>query len=314
MQGCGWIIVRINSYIPAMTAARNYGVHANNVSKNIYRLSSGKKLLTDDPAGVIIASKLQARIRELGRMTRAAEYAIDALNTASGEMQGRQSLLQRMREISIQLGNGTLTQDDKSILMAELTELAKEFSDSTFKNTGMQIIAVGNGSISDELMYMKGDLVYNEGRWTKLSELQEKWVKEGKFDINSIEPLEGGVPIEVNTDEGSNEKLITLEPISSITVNMSLTDYIDSLFKGNLMSFASIGAATSALSFRLDRLYAEEENAIAALSRIEDVDMAKEITQFVKNSILCQVALAVAAQANTHPNHILTLLDSADIT
>ncbi|MCL2147650.1 MAG: hypothetical protein FWH52_07565 [Synergistaceae bacterium] len=95
-----------------------------------------------------------------------------------------------MRDLSISLANGTLSQDEKSILLAELTELAKEFSNETFRTTGMEIIAVGNGSLSDELMYKKGDTVYSEGKWIKLSEFDEKWAKEGKLDLDSATFLE----------------------------------------------------------------------------------------------------------------------------
>ena len=209
-----------------------------------------------------------------------------------------------MRDLSISLANGTLSQDEKSILLAELTELAKEFSNETFRTTGMEIIAVGNGSLSDELMYKKGDSVYREGKWIKLSEFEEKWAKEGKLDLDSAPVLEGtkieGMPSDA---EG--------KPIALAITKKSLTEHIDGLINSNLLSAASIGAVASSLSSRLDRLYSEEENAIAALSRIEDVDIAKEIAEFVKENILCKVSLAVAAQANAHPKHVLTLLELA---
>ena len=295
--------MRIYNNIPAMTATRNYGIHVQNVGKSIYRLSSGKKLLTDDPAGAIIASKLQARIRGLSILTRSTEETIDILNTASGEALGRQNILQRMRELSIRLATDTLSQDEKSMLLAELTELAKEFSLDTFRNTGMEIIAVGNGSLSDELMYKKGDLVYNEGKWIKLSELEEKWAKEGKLDLDSATVLEG-TKIEGPSADSEDK------PTNIAITKKGLTEHIDDIMKSNLMSVISIGAVANALSFRLERLYSEEENAIAALSRIEDVDMAKEIADFLKESILCKVSLAIAAQANAQPKHVLTLLES----
>ena len=206
-----------------------------------------------------------------------------------------------MRELSVSLSNDSLSQGDKSILLAELKELAKEFSDVTFNKTGMEIIAVGNGSATDELMYKKGDLVYNEGKWIKLSEFEEKWEKEDKLNSASDIGLHS-----IKLDEPTTKQ----QAVESIT-KRSLTEHIDSIMKGNLMYGASIGASASALSFRLDRLYAEEENAIAALSRIEDVDYAKEITEFLKEKIMCDVSLAVAAQANAYPNHVLVLLESA---
>ena len=87
---------------------------------------------------------------------------------------------------------------------------------------------------------------------------------------------------------------------------------IAELTRGQYHSFtaSTFSAFASRLSFRLDRLYTEEENAISALSRIEDVDIAKEMIEFVKESILAQTALAIGAQANALPEHVLTLIDT----
>ena len=64
-----------------MTAVRNFGLHEMKTGKSIYRLSSGKKLAADDPAGMIIAQKFQVRIRELNVYIRNTENMQDIDNS-----------------------------------------------------------------------------------------------------------------------------------------------------------------------------------------------------------------------------------------
>lgn len=269
--------MRINSNIPVMTALRNFNMHEMKIGMSIFRLSSGKKLAADDPAGMVISQKLHAKIRELGVIIRKNEEMQDALNAAFDERMAQQNILQRMRELTIAISNDTLSQGEKTILATEFSELAKEFGIKTFEKTGMEIISFGTGGAEDELLFKKGDKVFSDGEWKNLSELTE------------AQALETGTPA-IKT--------------------MSLTDYVDKMMKQTLSSAVSISAFSSSLSFRLERLYAEEENAVSTLSRIEDVDMAREIVEFTRESILAQTSLAVAAQANALPQQVLTLLES----
>ena len=260
-----------------MTALRNFDTHQMKAGKSIYRISCGKKLPSDDPAGMVIAQKLHAQIRELGVHIRKTEEMQDILDCAFGDAMARQNILQRMRELSIGMANDTLSNDDKSIMAAEFAELAKEFGVKTFEETGMEIVALEIGDSAGDFVFKKGDMVFVDGKWTKLSALEE------------VHAANGGAAIVSTT---------------------GLTDYVDGIMKQNLSSVTAMSAFSSRLSFRLDRLYTEEENAIAALSRIEDVDIAQEIIEFVKENILAQASLAVAAQANSLPEHVLFLLDS----
>jgi flagellin len=255
-------------------------MHEMKASRSIYRLSCGKKLTSDDPAGMMIAQKFHAQIRELGVIIRNNEQLQDMLNVAYGEQTGRQNILQRMRELSIGMSNDTMSREEKEILAVEFKELAKEFGVNTFEKTGMEIVALETDKLKGEFVFKKGEKVYVDGEWTKLS------------DLEKVQEKSGGTPIVTTT---------------------GLTEYVDGMMKQSLMSASSLSAFSSALSFRLDRLYAEEENAIAALSRIEDVDLAKEITEFVKEQLLAQTAMAMAAQANALPEQVLKLLESLPV-
>jgi len=269
--------MRINNNIPAMTALRNYELHVMKVGKSIFRVSNGKKLPSDDSAGMLIAQKMHAQLRGLDVHIRKAEEMQDLLDCAYGETMARQNILQRMRELSVGMENDTYSKDEKSIMAVEYAELAKEFGVKTFEKTGMEIVSLGIGEADSGFVFKKGDMVYVDGEWKKISELE----KERAAD---------GVPIAVTTT--------------------GLTDYVDGMMKQNLSSASALSAFSSRLSFRLERLFAEEENALAALSRIEDVDIASEMVEYVKESILAQTSLAIAAQANALPKQVLTLLEA----
>ena len=269
--------MRINNNIPAMTAAKNFAANVQTVEKSVMRLSTGKKLLTDDPAGAAIAQRIRAQVRSLGVMSRNAERMIDEQNIREGDLMARQELLAAMRELSIRLSNDTLTQEEKSILMVEYTELAKEFADATHNRTGMEIIAFDSGPLKGELMFKKGDMVYNGGKWVRLDELIASRQEAGA--------------------DGSDR------------LYAGLTDYIDSKIKDNLLSLASVGAFSNRLTHQLEVLNAMEEQALAALSMIEDIDIVKELVDFVKATILVNCSIAVAAYANAIPERVLALLE-----
>lgn len=263
-----------------MTALRHYGVHETKLCKSVFRLSTGKKLASDDPAGAMIAAKLQARIRELGVIIRKTEEKQDMLNIAFGDTMGRQNILQRMRELTLGMANDTFSQAEKDILAVEFEELAKEFGVKTFEKTGLEIVALETGDSISDLVFKKDDMLFIDGEWKKLSELEK-------------------------AQEMKGEKT----PLKTTT----LTDYVDSMMKQNIFAASSISAFSSALSFRLERLQAEEGNAIAALSRVEDIDIADEIMEFIKEKMLAQTSLAVAAQANALPEQVLKLLETLPI-
>jgi flagellin-like hook-associated protein FlgL len=289
--------MRIHSNIVAMSAVRLFGQHNAEAAKSIFRISSGKKLPFDDLASISVSARLRSRIRELDVMVEKTEQAMDHTAIVSGEAMGRQDMLSRINELSLQLNSDTNTMEEKKLIALEVKELSKELEHATLQETGMEIVAVGNGSPVDELLFKKGDKVYYDGQWLELKKL---------LDSGELQTLDGEPIDEPNMEESGKVGQIK-EPEEKVH---SLTEHVDALMKDNLQSFAVIGANANSLSSRLDRLLSEQENAIGALSLAEDIDIAKEYTNFVKETILAQVAAAMAAQANALPRNVLALLDT----
>jgi flagellin len=124
----------------AMNTHRQLGLGQASTSKSMEKLSSGYKInrAGDDAAGLAISEKMRGQIRGLGQASRNAQDAISLVQTAEGALNETQSILQRMRELSVQAATDTNVDVDRAALQAEMNELASEItriSETTEFNT-----------------------------------------------------------------------------------------------------------------------------------------------------------------------------------
>lgn len=96
--------------------------------QSMERLSSGLRInrAADDPAGLAISEKMRAQIRGLSMAARNIQDGISMFNTAEGALNETHAMLQRMRELSVQAANGTLTDSDREALSLEFEELKEK--------------------------------------------------------------------------------------------------------------------------------------------------------------------------------------------
>ncbi|BCN32953.1 flagellin N-terminal helical domain-containing protein [Anaeromicropila herbilytica] len=132
--------MRINHNISALKANTQLGKTEKRLTTSIERLSSGYKLnrAADDAAGMAISRKMQVQINALDQASRNAADGISVVQTAEGALQEVQSMMQRMRELSVQAANDTNTTSDRSAMQKEVDQLNKEIqriSDTTEFNT-----------------------------------------------------------------------------------------------------------------------------------------------------------------------------------
>lgn len=145
--------MRINNNIMAMNTHRQYAANNNNVSKATERLSSGFRInkAGDDAAGLAISEKMRAQIRGLQMASKNSEDAISLVQTAEGALTETHSILQRMRELSVQSASDTNDQSvDRAALNAEFTELKAEIDDIATKTAfnGKPLLNGSFGSIA----------------------------------------------------------------------------------------------------------------------------------------------------------------------
>ncbi len=120
--------LRINQNIAAYNAHRNLTQTDNNLSKSLERLSSGLRInrAADDAAGLSISEKLRSQVRGLQQASRNAQDGISLIQTAEGALAETHSILQRMRELSVQAANGSLTDEDRDAIQEEVSALITE--------------------------------------------------------------------------------------------------------------------------------------------------------------------------------------------
>lgn len=122
--------VTVNTNVSAMTAQRYLGKATDDLSTSMERLSTGSKINSakDDAAGLQISNRLVAQTRGLNVAMRNANDGISIAQTAEGAMQESTSILQRMRDLSLQSANGANSEDDRVAIQEEVNALQDELN------------------------------------------------------------------------------------------------------------------------------------------------------------------------------------------
>lgn len=154
--------MRINTNIQAIDAQRNLMMSGSGLTKAIEKLSSGLRInrAADDAAGLSISEKLRSQIRGLAQAQRNAQDGISMLQTAEGALTEVHDMIQRMRELSIQAANDTLSGQDASGINVEIQQLRTEIDairDRTRFNgkqllTGNLVTSLGGVTASDLIL------------------------------------------------------------------------------------------------------------------------------------------------------------------
>ena len=114
--------------LSAMNANRMLGVTTSAQAKSTEKLSSGYKInrAADDAAGLSISEKMRKQIRGLSQASSNAQDGISCVQTAEGALTEVHSMLQRMNELAVQAGNGTMSEDDRQNIQDEIDQLTSE--------------------------------------------------------------------------------------------------------------------------------------------------------------------------------------------
>src|SRR6056297_3224792 len=146
------MMMRINNNLMAMNAHRYLNATGAKQSKSLEKLSSGLRInsAADDAAGLAISEKMRSQIRGLDQATSNAQDGISMIQTAEGALQEVDSILQRMRELSVQAGNDTLETTDRQSIGDELVALREEI-DRIASNTEFNGKKLLDGSLSTDV-------------------------------------------------------------------------------------------------------------------------------------------------------------------
>ena len=313
----------VNTNTQSLFAQRALRFNTGNLQGNIERLSTGYRInrAADDAAGLSIANKLTTRIRGLEQAGKNAADGISLIQTMEGGLSVIQENLQRIRELVVQGINGTNGADEIDALQREINERVKiiddiaqatKFNGTTliYNNTTAANITLQTGSDNDEtssIVLMSG--LSGAGSNTGIdiditaqatgTSSDDGFLIEGGTTGLSLDRIQlSGATVNsygfVNGDHSSNVAA-TVSQIDNMIDNVS-----------RMKSY--VGATQNALESKMEYMEIAMENAASARSRIQDVDVAKESSDLIKNQILQQTAAAMLAQANTAPQIALQLL------
>jgi flagellin len=266
--------LRVNTNIAAMNAYRNLTVTEGQMGKSLEKLSSGFRInrAADDAAGLVNSESLRSQIGGLKVASRNAQDGISVAQTAEGALNEVHSILQRMRDLSVQRANsGGNSATANTAIDSEYAALAAE---------------VGRiGSSTD----FNGQKLL-DGSYTAAV---------GTFQVGA----NAGDTVSLDL---STVNLTTVSATLGATATSLAT--VDAQIAVVSGARGTMGAFQNRLEHTIANLGVAVENLSASESRIRDTDMAQEMTTFSRNQILNQAGTAMLAQANQSSQGVLNLL------
>lgn len=219
--------MRVYHNIPALFTYNSLSTTNDQLQKSINKLSTGLRInsAADDAAGLAISEKMRGQIRGLDMAVRNAQDGISMIQTAEGALNETQSILQRMRELSVQAANDTLTANDRQAIQLEIDQLKEEI-DRIANTTQFNKKKLLDGSASilwstdtpDTKVFVRGGLrqvdAYGqktalEGNYKVTIEAQE--IGQGQVLKTDIFKLKHGSAAEIGQVASSDSKLYDID-------------------------------------------------------------------------------------------------------
>jgi len=308
----------------AMDTTRNLNNAYGALSPSVQRLSTGMRInsAADDAAGLAIRESMRSDIASLNQGIRNANDGISLIQTAEGALSVVDEKLIRMKELAEQASTGTYTNAQRLIIHSEFAAMASEIdriATATDFN-GVKLLD-GNVSISgtNGSWNANNTWVADEGLWTNSSGWQET---QGTAAADGS--VTGGIKIHFGTANNRSEDyyFIRIGDVRTSALGIGSADVAVSTQHSAQLALeklntamarkenarAALGAVQNRLENTISNLSIQAENVQAAESRISDVDVATEMTQFVRNQILTQSSVAMLSQANSLPQMALSLI------
>ncbi len=288
----------INHNLMSMNAARNLSTAYNNLGTSVQRLSSGLRVNTaaDDAAGLAVRELMRSDISALNQGVRNANDAISLIQTADGALGVIDEKLIRMKELAEQAATGTYTSTQRLVIDSEYQAMASEIT-RIANATDFNGIYLLNGNLSNPAhdgsgLVSTGQLKVHFGTANDCAE-DYYYIRIGNATSSALGlGLGAGTPNSISTQSLAQASLTTIQ-------NAIVS-------KDNIR--ANLGAMQNRLQNTITNLQVQSENLQSAESRISDVDVSLEMTEFVRQQILSQSAVAMLAQSNSLPRMALNLL------
>jgi flagellin len=252
------------------------------LTKSLMRLSSGNRINkpSDDPGGLAVSMKLKHAITVTSATKNNVDNALSFTDTQDGALESIANILDRMSTIRISYGSGTATTSDKSTYASEFKELQKSlnsFNSETFNSLSL----------------------FSTGTNTRNVYISTRGNSGGSISISSLN-LTAALSVSSSINLGS---------AGTVTISSVNTSDMTSVISKVASLRATSGATSSRLQFSSDFLATSKTNLQEANSRIMDVDVAEEVTNYAKYNVQVYAASAALAQSNLNMGIVLDLLN-----
>ena len=269
--------MRINTNLNAMIATNQMSKNTALAGSSMEKLSTGLRITKagDDAAGLAVSEKMRAQIRGMEQAERNVQDGISMVQTAEGALEEAGNIAQRMRELGVQAGNDTLSDEDRSKIKGELTQLKDEMT-----------------KIADETKFKGKALLKTQGTFTIQAGANSETRTITTADLSGI----------------ANNLSLTSTNISNASEAQSFVKKVDDALESINAARSALGSMQNRLEYTANNLTTSTENLTAAESRIRDVDVAKEMVTLSKLNILNQASQAMVSQAKQQPESVSQLL------
>lgn len=269
----------------ALNANRQLNITNGSLAKKTEKLSSGYRVnrAADDAAGLSISEKMRAQIRGLDQASSNAQDGISLIQTAEGALNEIHSVLQRMRELTVQAANDTNVTADRRAIAKEVRALTSE---------------INRIATQTEFNTMK---LLSGGFQSKVLQVGANTNQTISFSISKMTAGKLGVPAKVIAGAisvaGANGKAIT-----------KLISIVNNALSKVSLQRSALGALQNRLEHTITNADNMSENLQSAESKIRDANMADEMVAYSSFSILQQAGQSMLAQANQSTQGVLSLL------
>ena len=283
----------INHNMSAFFASRQLGVTGVSLAKDMEKLSSGERInrAGDDASGLAVSEKMRSQIRGLNQASTNAQNGISFIQTTEGYLQETTDIIQRIRELAIQASNGIYSDEDRMQIQVEVSSLVEEIDRvaSSAQFNGMNML-------TGRFARPTGENTVTGSMWFRIGANMDQRMQ---VYIGTMSATALGLRI-----LGTEEKVSIATPEEANRIIGTLDEAIKRINKQR----ADLGAYQNRMEYAIRGLDIAAENTQASESRIRDTNMAKQMVEFTKNTVLQQAGTAMLAQANAQTQNVLSLL------
>ena len=266
----------------ALNANRQLGITNTNLARSTEKLSSGYRInrASDDAAGLSISEKMRGQIRGLKQASTNAQDGQSLIQTAEGAMNEIHSVLQRMRELTVQAKNDTYKQEDRTKIQDEIKQLQSEI-----------------------------DRIATQTQFNKMNLLTGSYsAKQFQVGANDTQVINLTITTMTCSALGVQSSKDMVNAASGASVGDDTLAKIDSAITKVSTKRSDLGAISNRLDHTIANADNMAENLQASESKIRDVNLASEMVSYSSMSILQQAGQSMLSHANQATQGVLSLL------